>query len=506
MNQLTAQTTRPPPPTITVGGGMSVFVPPDLSAARRPGRQARAVLVRGREVDGRQALGREMETVAARQQGRGAPGGAAARRSETGLDNHRDKVAKPASVPEFTSEALGHKSRKPRPGAVTVDFGSSTRRGGLARAKGRRSSSVAPAPGGFEEVVRSPSRTEQKRQLVHRLRQVAHESGPELAALLGRVAWKLSTCGSSAIPTTDPGAKIALKMRPDGTGRHFSGVMHCNRVLCPCCSAYIVAGRLEQLLPLVAQNKDKGRHVFLTLTLRHHMGVEWAELASALKASWKEMLQQRRFRDSVQGGVRQDETTWGQHGHHFHSHIVLTLQEGIDPSDFTTWFQARFAQAATRRERTCEWREGWWSEVSADRLVDAVAYTQKPGGGLEHLIGAELLAGGAKAGSRPWDLPDDVYAEVWRASKGHRWFSSFGIWRLRKDDEQKTDEQVAAETREATGEEVRSVPVVDWKRLTPTQADLLQGLVLNPRLAREQVLRAWDCFWLALGQSSGPAG
>jgi hypothetical protein len=494
----------PPPPTTTVAGGVNFLVPP--GAARRPGRQARAVADSGRAVEGRQHVDRERGTVAARKQGRSAPSGAAASRPEVGLDNHRDKVAKPALALDVPSEAAGPKSRKTRPGGVTADSGSTARRGGRARAKGRRSSSVAPAPGGVEEVVRSPSRTEQKRQLVHRLRSVAHESGPEMAALLGRVAWKLSTCGSSAIPTTDPGAKIGLKMRPDGTGRHLSGVMHCNRVLCPCCSAYIVAGRLEQLRPLVEENKDKGRHLFLTLTLRHHMGVEWGELASALKASWKELLQQRRFRESVQGGIRQDETTWGQHGHHFHSHIVLTLEEGIDPSDFTTWFQARFAQAATRRERTCEWREGWWSEVSPDRLVDAVAYTQKPGGGLEHLIGAELLAGGTKGGSRPWDLPDDVYAEVWRASKGHRWFSSFGIWRLRKDDEKKTDEQVAAETREATGEEVRSVPVSEWKRLSPTQADLLQGLVLNPRLAREQALRAWDCFWLVLGQSSGPAG
>jgi hypothetical protein len=340
--------------------------------------------------------------------------------------------------------------------------------------------------------------------LIHRLKQVAHEAGPEMAALLGRVAWKLSTCGSSAIPTTDPEAKVGLKMRPDGTGRHFSGVMHCNRVLCPCCSAYIVAGRLEKLRPLVEENKDKGRHLFLTLTLRHHMGVEWTELSRPLMASWKELLQQRRFRASVQGGIRQDETTWGEHGHHFHSHIVLTLENSIDPSDFTTWFQARFAQAVTKHGRTCEWREGWWSEVEADRLVDAVAYTQKPGGGLEHLIGAELLAGGAKSGNRPWDLPDDVYAEVWRASKGHRWFSSFGIWKLRKDDEQKTEEQVAAETREATGEEVRSVPVADWKRLTPEQADLLQGMVLNPRLSRDEALRFWDVFWAAFAQTDIP--
>jgi hypothetical protein len=327
-----------------------------------------------------------------------------------------------------------------------------------------------------------------------------------MGALLGRAAWKLATCGSSAIPVEGDDGKVALKMKSDGTARHFSGVMHCNRVLCPCCSAYIVAGRLEQLRPLVQENKDAGRHLFLTLTLRHHMGVRWNDLASALKGAWRELLQQRRFRESVQGGIRQDETTWGQHGHHFHSHIVLTLEEGIDPSDFTTWFQARFAQAATSRDRTCEWRDGWWSEVSPERLVDAVAYTQKPGGGLQHLIGAEMLAGGAKAGSRPWDLPDDVYAEVWRDSRGHRWFSSFGIWRLRKDDEKKTDEEVAADARQATGEEVRSVPLSQWKRLTPTQADLLQGLVLNPHLSREQALRAWDCFWVALGQSLGPSG
>jgi hypothetical protein len=375
------------------------------------------------------------------------------------------------------------------------------------RAKGIRARGRAPAPGGVDSIATSPSRRELKRQLVYRLREAAHQASPEMAALLGRVAWRLSTCGSAPIPTTDPEATIGLRMREDGTGRHYRGVMHCNRILCPCCSAFIRAMRMEQLKPLIEANRHAGRHIFVTLTLRHHLGVLWDELAADIKGSWKQVQQTTVFRRTVRGGVRQDETTWGLHGHHFHSHLLLTVLEDLDPEQFATWFRERFESAATKRGRTCDWQEGWWSEVAPGNLSEVLAYGSKSGGTLEHLIGAELLASGEKAGSRPWDLPEDVYAEVWRDSKRHRWFSAFGIWRLNREDEAKTEEQLAEEGREATGQEVRSVLVADYKRLTPAQNELLEGVVFDPRRGRDAVLRAWDTFWTVFHEDvPGPSG
>jgi hypothetical protein len=374
------------------------------------------------------------------------------------------------------------------------------------RAKGVVVTETAPAPFGDPRIGQSRSRTEMKRQMVFRLKAARGQTGSaELDGLMGHVSWKLDTCGSAPLPTAD---RVTLKAgEVDGREtRHLSGVLHCNRVLCPTCSAFITARRIEQLKPLAEQNVDAGEHVFLTLTMRHRMGVQWGSLNRAVKAAWRSVAKRRRFGSSVLGGVRQDESTWGENGHHFHVHVLLTLAPGVNAAEFAQWFREAFEKVAQEGGRTCDWKDEWWSVVAKDRLASAVAYTQKAGGGLDHLLGAELLAGWAKHGARLWDLPPDVYAEVWKESKRNRWFSSFGIWKCTKAEELEDEETLDAE-RAQTGQEERSVPVATWKLVPPNWLDWLVGVVLNRAVPRAEALRFWDTFWAAFdGHISGPSG
>jgi hypothetical protein len=343
-----------------------------------------------------------------------------------------------------------------------------------------------------------------KRQMVFRLKQARGKTGSaELDALMGHVAWKLDTCGSAPLKTAD---KVTLKVgQTDGREtRHLSGVLHCNRSLCPTCSAFITARRIEELKPLAEKNANAGQHMFLTLTMRHRLGVEWGSLNRAVKLGWRRVSKQRRFAQLVIGGIRQDESTWGPNGHHFHVHVLLTLTHGSEPAQFAAWFREAFEKVAAEGGRTCDWKDEWWSLVAPERLSSAVAYTQKAGGGLDHLLGAELLAGWAKHGSRLWDLPPDVYAEVWRESKRNRWFSSFGIWKSKKAEELEDEETLDAE-REQAGQEERAVPVTTWKLVPPDWLDWLLGVVLNREVPRAEALRFWDTFWAAFAQTDLPA-
>jgi REP element-mobilizing transposase RayT len=285
--------------------------------------------------------------------------------------------------------------------------------------------------------------------------------------------------------------------------RHLSGVIHCNRVMCPTCAAFVTARRLDLLRPLAERNAQAGHHVFLTLTMRHRLGVEWADLRNSVKSAWRRVFKRRRFAESVLGGVRQDESTWGENGHHFHIHVLLTLDPTVVPAEFAQWFREAFEKVAQESGRTCDWKDEWWSLVSPDRLAATVGYTQKAGEGLDHLVGAELLGGWAKHGSRLWDLPPDVYAEVWRASMRNRWFSSFGIWKSEKAEELEDEETLEAD-REQVGQEERSIPVRTWKLVPSDWLDWLLGVVLNREVPRAEALRHWDVFWAAFAQTDTP--
>ncbi len=326
------------------------------------------------------------------------------------------------------------------------------------------------------------------------------------ARKLGQVAKELMKCCSRPLPN---GGFLTVK-EAEGGLRHVSGLMHCGRHLCPICHPFHAAERRGDLFALVGVNWEAGQHFLFTPTARHRRGVKWAELKDSIKAVAKKMQSQRRWKESVLGFTRADESTWSdKSGHHFHQHYLLTLRHGVDGDSFAEWLQGFWEKAMTKEGRTCDWdgmdRE-WWKPVRSEAELGLVMNYQTkdweddqagettP----EDLRGAlkEVTGAGTK-GQTPWDWPAEVFAEVWTASKGHRWFGTAGIWKA-KNAPEVTEDEIEAR-REAKGTAIAWIHAEDWNALAQeVRDDLLRG-AYSRDMDRGQFLRWWGECSEALG-------
>jgi hypothetical protein len=325
----------------------------------------------------------------------------------------------------------------------------------------------------------------------------------ELARRLHNAGEALARCGTKALA-----GEGTVDVRSDGKSRHFSGLAYCGRALCPNCGPFSAARRreaLEALVPLVSATGGRSFHV--VLTLRHHMGVRWKDLSSAVKGVFRTMRQCRTWGDSVAGFVRSDETTYGRNGHHFHSHLLVTLKPGADADALKEWIEDYWQVRAREHGRTADWHDGWWSEVAPADLLAVVRYgtkqaAQEPSQTLSHVLAGEVLGGASKRGSAPWDLPPVAYAEVWHDSKGYRWFGVGGCWKSAQVKAVESEEG-AAEARETHGEVIGSVPREDWRRLPRELRRWVRGLAANRALSDADFMRSWNWLWTHFDPTTG---
>lgn len=297
--------------------------------------------------------------------------------------------------------------------------------------------------------------------------------------------------------------------------RHLSGLNHCERNLCPVCAPYLAAKRQEKLAPIVAGLVAKGglRFVYLVLTLRHHHGAKWRELYDTLRACQRDIGKHRRWKEAVAGSIRTLETTHGQHGHHPHDNLILAIPEGEDLEGFMAWIEERFQALAKKRGRSADWRPGWWSEVEPEALGQVVGYLaaddklNAPPAVLREALGAPTK-------HQPvWCMPGKAFAEVWRDSKGVRWFGVGGCFKDAETD--KTDEELGEE-RETTGEVLAHIPKEVWKSWKPQERRDRLAILSDASLAWEQVapvLVAWGGVlgapgdpWEGAGERGEPPG
>lgn len=395
-----------------------------------------------------------------------------------------------------------------------------------------------PVPFGDFRAANARTGVEKRRVLAHRLRVYKNSLPADAQAPVGEVAWRVAKCGTVAHGNTE---QVSVRESAGGS-RHVAGIAHCNRAVCPACAPFLAAKRREQLAPLVAANVGAGRHFHLVLTLRHRLGSKWLELASAKKAIWKRIQQRVRWRGKkgegageVLGFVRADEVTYGRHGWHDHSHVLLTLRADVDPVEFFEWFRLAWEAGARQEGRTADLQaqDRWWSEIAPARLGDVAGYVTKAADEargvvpredgaetaaafadaelLEHVAAAEVLGGAAKHGAAPWDIAlehPERYVELYTASKGFRWFSTSGIWKTKKLEELEDDDAAGAE-REKTGEVLVEVSTERWNDLMrhrqarEARAWLL-GMIANPEVDRATFLREWRAFWTAWDAPGNP--
>lgn len=297
----------------------------------------------------------------------------------------------------------------------------------------------------------------------------------------GGVADELRRCCLYPIPGKD----IQVR-RGEGGGRHATGLAHCGRHLCPICHPYHQGVRRKKLKARARQVLEEhpdAQHFLLTFTARHHLGVRWIELRKAIHAVARSLQQTRRWRITI-GHVRADETTWTTNGHHYHQHWLVSLPGGVDADEWLAWLRDYFETRLRQHGRTAEWTEGW-----ARPVTDLGSVLRYQTGG----IGRELTGSATKAA--PWDLPPRAFAEVWEASKGCRWWSTAGCWRLTGD----TDEEIEADRERQPGEVLAYVPGVVWTYLSRETREDLHALIYDRSIDDAAFLALWERANITLG-------
>ena len=292
--------------------------------------------------------------------------------------------------------------------------------------------------------------------------------------------------------------------------RHVSGLMHCGRHLCPICHPFHAGERRADLQTLIGVNWDQGQHFMFTPTARHRLGVKWADLAGAIKRTSRKMQQTRRWKENVLGFTRADESTWSNKGgHHFHQHYLLTLRYGTDGEAFSRWLQEFWEKAMLKEGRTCDWNNmgrEWWKPVQTEgelRLVLNYQTKEWEEEGMktdtpEALRGAlQEITGAGTKGQTPWDWPAEIFAEIWEASKGHRWYGTAGIWKP-KNAPEATEDDIEAR-REQKGTPIAWVHAEDWNALTKETREDLLTVAYSRTLDRAGFVAAWTDRSIQLG-------
>ena len=239
------------------------------------------------------------------------------------------------------------------------------------------------------------------------------------------VADEVSTCCNRVLRGKD----LVVRERGDGR-RHMCGMNHCKRMLCPICGPYLIRRRLHQLRLLLPhlQNTAGLRHFLVTLTLRHGPETNWASQVRTLARVMTALQAGRPWKKVVVGYARVLETSFGPNGHHPHHHVLLTVRPaaGWNPETFFEWIRNTSERTAAKVEMDCSFTSGWWSQVEYSNLPRVATYL----GQGEKWGGRRPAArGDALDHTPPWCMPSEAFAEVWRESRGIRWFAAGGCWK-----------------------------------------------------------------------------
>jgi len=239
---------------------------------------------------------------------------------------------------------------------------------------------------------------------------------------LREVLWKITTldrvrkCGRT---TMTPDGRVAVV---ENAGvLHWSGYCLCGSIwACPVCSAKIRYRRADEISRAVAEHlRQGGSGWMITLTGRHKVTADFANLFDAVAKGWKSLMTGRAWAGDpkrgvlgekdhlrVRGWIRSLEVTYGsRNGFHPHLHVVLLL-DAVPVDESWEVSAGALAHAVLR------WRKTWgkwmakhgyepteehgvtWSKVlDGEGAGQYVAKLQEGGG-----LGNELARGDMKKG------------------------------------------------------------------------------------------------------------
>lgn len=157
-------------------------------------------------------------------------------------------------------------------------------------------------------------------------KQQSVELGHIYANILGRecLGTRVYLCGTS----------LEYGVKPDG-GMDLIRANFCQLRLCPLCAmrrSRKIFAQVSQVMNVLEQ-RLKYRYIFLTMTVRNMSGQELDQALDEMKAGFKRLCREERWKKAVKGWYRGLEITYNAENdtYHPHYHVILT----VNPSYFT---------------------------------------------------------------------------------------------------------------------------------------------------------------------------
>ncbi|MCC7078742.1 MAG: protein rep [Acidimicrobiia bacterium] len=246
---------------------------------------------------------------------------------------------------------------------------------------------------------------------------------------------------------------------------HITGFQTCGSIhACPVCASKIRAVRADEISEGARRWLGDGHELaMLTLTMPHDVSMSLEEVWDTVADGWRAVQQGRggqMMRQSMAGFIRSADLTYGEHGWHFHLHVLVFLEPG---ESWTEGMTERLRDAWDR------WliRRGY---SAAHRMhgVDVRPVRDDAGiGEYVSKVAMELARPDRKegrGGRTVWEILGDIvehrrpedealWCEYVRASHGRRALTwSQGLRRRvldLEDDDVPTDDEIAAQEQDA---------------------------------------------------------
>lgn len=324
---------------------------------------------------------------------------------------------------------------------------------------------------------------------------------------------RVRRCGRVPLGDTRP----AL-IRGSDNRAFYAGIETCGSSgLCPTCAAKIRTGRaaeVEQTLGRWRASNPGGDILFATFTMRHHAGHKLEDLWDALTYAWRYLTSGKGWVEAkathgIDGYVRVVEATHGANGWHLHIHAAVPMRKRLTETEetvlreklFSRWVQGLEKNGLTAIEGVGVDVRRTYSDSGLGRYLTKAA--------------AELTRGDVKKANgdnrTPFRILFDLAegkegprdAATWRewekVSRGRRFITWSKSLRAYIEDE-KTDEDLAAEQEAVETEVVATFMRADWVRLIRTRgarglATLLDVCESSGAQAARDLLDAWGIRW-----------
>lgn len=304
------------------------------------------------------------------------------------------------------------------------------------------------------------------------------------------VASKVRSCGNYA---TFLATEIKVFSKGQNNNRYITGLSFCNRVTCPKCASHHSRKRMQSLKPVLKQVKEDNHYqlALVTLTLRHETRETFKSVAKAIKTINKGMMDCSWWRSKVPGFITGLEASYTTEIH-VHIHMLVALDKSTDTNEFSDKIASYWKKKSKKIDRSCDYSKmsgNWFKPIQPETLEQVVQYFtsyKRNSSQLSTNNSVDKIT--SKQKQNLWDLPAEIYTEIYLNSKHLRWFSIAGIFKAKTKN--KTSNNVAAN--QELGSLIKEIPADLFNFLKPEDKYGIRNNVANKKLTDDQCVTKID--------------